>query len=128
MILNIKASLIKLFDSIIKDEINNAFSDKIIEEIIPIIAKEWVDKGLHGIEIQLSEEDHKRLKDKLLGILSKKIKDGIVIKPNPAIDSGFRFGEKDGDAYYDFTDEGIAESLVVHMNPILGEIIMKSFK
>ena len=128
LVLNIKASLIKLFDSLVKDEVKDAFSDKIIEEIIPMIVNEWVNRGLSGMDIQLSEKDHKRLKEKLLGKLSKKIKEGMVIKPNPGIDAGFKISEKDGDAYYDFTDEGIAESLIVHMNPVLGEIIMESFK
>ena len=106
LILNIKESLIKLFDSIIKDEVNNAFSDKIIEEIIPIIARDWINNNLSGIDIQLSEEDYKRLKDKLLGMMSKKIKNGIVFKANPFVARGFRIGEKDGNAYYDLQMKG----------------------
>jgi V/A-type H+-transporting ATPase subunit E len=57
--------------------------------------------------------------------LSEELKKGVVLKPVAHIDAGFRVGEKNGSAYYDFTAGGVAEILAEYLNPRLAEI-MKS--
>ncbi len=126
LILNIKANLTSVFDSIIKREVSAGLSENVIAELVPEIIKEWMKKSTDKIEVLLSKEDSAKLEQSLLSKLSADMKKGVVIKAHPGIKSGFRIAEKNGQSYYDFTNEGIAESLVQHLNPVLGEIIMKA--
>lgn len=125
LILTIKGNLTSIFDSLIKREVGGALKDNVIADLIPVIIKEWADKN-KGIDVLLSKEDGKKLEQSLLNKLSGELKSGISIKTHSGIKSGFRISEKDGDSYYDFTDEGIAESLVQYLNPVLADIIIKA--
>jgi V/A-type H+/Na+-transporting ATPase subunit E len=126
LILNIKASLTSIFDSVIKREVSAGLSEDVVAELVPVIIKEWMNKNTDKIEVLLSKEDSVKLEQTLLSKLSAEMKKGIEVKAHPNIKSGFRIAEKNGDSYYDFTSEGIAESLIQHLNPVLGEIIMKA--
>jgi V/A-type H+-transporting ATPase subunit E len=126
LILWIKGDITSIFDSLIKREVSSALSQDFIAEMILLIIREWTGKKTDQIDILLSKEDSNKLEQALLSKLSSEFKKGVTIKPHPGIKSGFRIAEKNGDAYYDFTDEGIAESLIQHLNPILGDIITKA--
>jgi V/A-type H+-transporting ATPase subunit E len=39
------------------------------------------------------------------------------------VQAGFRISTKDGSAYYDFSDEGIAEMLSAFVSPRLAELL-----
>ena len=125
LILTIKSNLTTIFNSLIKKEVGEALKDDVIADLIPVIIKEWAVKN-KGIDVLLSKEDGKKLEQSLLNKLSGELKSGVEIKVHQGIKSGFRISEKDGDAYYDFTDEGIAESLVQYLNPVLADIITKA--
>ena len=126
LILNIKNSLTDIFDSIINREVKEAYSEDVLKEVIPSIIKGWMDKGLSEIDVILSQGDLKKLENKLLDDLSNEIKKGITVKAHSGISAGFRIGEKNGDSYYDFTEGGIAESLMEYLNPMLAQIIKES--
>ncbi len=126
LILNIRTTLTKLFDSIIKNETSSAMSEEVLKDIIPKIIGSWTSGSEKGIDLLLSADDTKKLEKALLGKLSSEIKGGVEIKPHAGIKSGFRISEKGGDSYYDFTDEGIAENLIQHLNPVLSKIISES--
>ena len=123
LILNIKSSLTKLFDTIIKNETSSAVTGEVLLDIIPSLVNSWTKDEGKGIDILLSNEDSQKLEKSLLGKLSAELKTGVEIKPHPGIKAGFRISDKGGDAYYDFTDEGIAENLMQHLNPVLAGII-----
>ncbi|MBN2040842.1 MAG: V-type ATP synthase subunit E [Spirochaetes bacterium] len=125
LILTIKGKLTSIFDSLVKKEVSGALKDDVISELIPVIIKEWSVKN-KGIDVLLSREDGKKLEKSLLNKLSDELKSGVEIKVHQGIKSGFRISEKDGESYYDFTDEGVAESLVQYLNPVLADIITKA--
>jgi V/A-type H+/Na+-transporting ATPase subunit E len=126
LILNIKRTLTKLFDSIIKNETSIAMSEEVLKDVIPKILSSWEPGSDKGIDLLLSSDDAKNLEKALLGKLSSELKGGVEIKPHAGIKAGFRISVKDGDSYYDFTDEGISENLIQHLNPVLSKIISES--
>ncbi len=126
LILNVKSALTELFDSVIKREARTAFTDDVLKEVIPAILSGWNKEKTSDLEVLLSKEDCTKLEDAILSKLADELKSGITIRPHATVNSGFRIAEKDGDSYYDFTDEGIADNLIQHMNPILAEIIKES--
>jgi V/A-type H+/Na+-transporting ATPase subunit E len=126
LILRIKVSLTAIFDSVVKREVGKTLTDTMLSEIILLLLREWVGKSTDRIDILLSKESAQKLEQILLNKLSDELRKGITIKAHPGVKSGFRISEKNGDAYYDFTDEGIAESLMQHLNPVLSKIIKKA--
>ncbi|MBN2402168.1 MAG: hypothetical protein JXN64_07190 [Spirochaetes bacterium] len=125
LILAIRGKIISIFDSLIKREVTGALAGGLTGELIPAVIREWAGKG-KGLDILMSKEDSAKLQQSLLGKLSGELKNGVTIKIHPAIKSGFRISEKDGDSYYDFTDAAIAENLVQYLNPVLADIITKA--
>ncbi len=122
-ILQIKNSVINLFDNIFKREISSVLTPEFIKELILKIVEEW-EKG--GIEkVKLSDEDKKKVEKLLLSSIKKKIKEGLTIQVDKEISHGFRIGLKQEDVYYDFTEESIAELLMKYLNPRLREIMDK---
>ena len=57
---------------------------------------------------------------------ASEMKKGIVIKALPDIKAGFRIMEKDGTAYYNITEEGIAEFLGEYLNPKLAGLFTQT--
>ncbi len=126
LLLSVKAALTDLLDAIIKNKVSESLSGDVVKEIVPVIVREWVKKGTDDISVLISEKDGEKLAGGLMAALAAEMKKGVVIKPHAGIKAGFRIAEKDGSAYYDFTDEGIAENIIQHVNPVLADIIKKS--
>jgi V/A-type H+-transporting ATPase subunit E len=61
-----------------------------------------------------------------LSRLVEELKKGFELKPLPTLEAGFRIGLKDGSAYYDFSDQGIAEILAEYLNPRLSELMSQA--
>ena len=55
--------------------------------------------------------------------LAKEISAGLEIAVSPGSAAGFRVEIKDGSAYYDFSDEKIAQMLSVYLNPKIAELL-----
>ena len=123
LVLNLKASITGLFESVVTREIKESLTPDALEKMITHIIKAWQKEGIKGIEVLLSPEDLKKLEKGLMNKLSAEMKKGVELKPIPEIQAGFRIGEKDGSAYYDFTDKGIAEHLAQHLSPKLAECL-----
>jgi V/A-type H+-transporting ATPase subunit E len=58
--------------------------------------------------------------------LAVELQKGVELKPFPEIEAGFRIAMKDGSAYYNFTDRGIAEILAEYLNPKIAEIVQEA--
>jgi V/A-type H+-transporting ATPase subunit E len=121
--LSLKQEIKKLFDNILKKEIQRTFSDDFIRELIIRIV-ETLPKGREaGIEISLSQQEKTRLEDLILSGLKKESAHGITFKVNPNIDKGFYIGIKDEGFHYDFTDQAILEILKEYLRPFIVKII-----
>ena len=126
LVLGVEKSLTELFDRVLKEEITEALTPKVLAGILEKIIEKWdPDKGFM---VELGESDEKELLKGLLGNLQKKAKKGLTLKPVKVIDAGFSIGEKDGSLFYDFTDWGMAEMLAQYLNPMLGEILKKGVR
>ena len=131
LILGLEKRITALFDLVIQSEAKTALQGKALEEAVAGLVKAWAAKGSldtnisKNLEVLLPGEELKKIEDSLRAKLSNELKKGVVLKPVPQIDAGFRIGEKDGSAYYDFTASGIAEILAEYLNPRLAGI-MKS--
>lgn len=117
LILNVQARIIDLFKAIVIKETGSALSENVLAELILMVLKNWTDKGIDELQVLISGEQGKKLEDYLMSKLAADFKKGVEILPLPGSAAGFRISEKNGSAYYDFTDRGIAELLIEYLNP-----------
>lgn len=122
-ILEVRKSILDLFDNVFKQEISSALKPDFIKELILIIVKQW-EKG-NIKEVRLNEEDKKQVEKLLISSIKKDVEKTIEIKPDKEISHGFSIGLKKEDVYYDFTDDSIVEMLMKYLNPRLREILDK---
>jgi len=100
-----------------------------LKTALPDILKAWASKGGDkGIDVLLPEGELNKLKSWFSSKLGAELKGGVELKSDRNLSAGFRIGEKDGSAYYDFSAESVAELLSSYLNPRLAAILKTAAK
>lgn len=128
LILNLRSEITKIFDAILAREIQGSFSAEFLPRIIADLIHSWAEKGRTEVDVLLSVSDQEKIRDTILSLLRQEFKKGVEIKAAPDITAGFRISEKEGSAYYDLSDQGIAESLKPLLNAGLAACIDEALK
>ncbi|MFQ3619733.1 MAG: V-type ATP synthase subunit E [Spirochaetales bacterium] len=128
LLLSLERRIVQLFEGVVRAATKEAMSGEHLVQILAALVKSWVEKQSSDIEVLLSKKDYETLNKGLQSLLATELKKGVVLKPSPAIEAGFRIGEKQGAAYYDFTVEGLAEILSANLSPKLAEILRTAAK
>jgi V/A-type H+-transporting ATPase subunit E len=128
LLLGLERRIVLLFEGVIKAATQEALEGEGMVQILTALVSAWVEKNTPDIEILLSPKDYQKLEKGLQSRLAKELKKGVVIKPAPSVEAGFRIGDKNGSAYYDFTVEGLAEILSATLSPRLAELLKKAAK
>lgn len=122
LIIDIKGQIGDLFTSLIKAGTSESLSGKALAEGIASIMKNW--KGdLADLSVLVSEKQLAEIDKELKSKLAAEIKSGLNFAPYKGAAAGFRVSEKDGKAFYDFTDEVLAEYLSRYLNASLAETL-----
>lgn len=119
----LKERLTDLFDRVFKKAVSNTLTPDFLNQLILKIVNKWVDSP--NTEITLNENDKEKLEKLLFQSLEGELQESITIRASSNIAKGFRIGLKDGQVYYDFSDESIADVLKTFLNPRLREIMDK---
>jgi V/A-type H+-transporting ATPase subunit E len=125
-ILSLRTRVTEIFDAVIAEETKQAYSLKVLEEAIVSLIKAWNKKQIPNLQVLLSASDLKKIEKQLKSRLAAELKKGVELKPFPELQAGFRIAMKDGSAYYNFSDQGIAEILAEYMNPRIAEIVQEA--
>ena len=125
-ILSLRTRITELFDALIAEQTKEAYSPKVLEAAIVSLIRSWSKEQIPNVEILLSASDLKKVQKQLKSRLAAELKKGMELKPFPEIEAGFRVAMKDGSAYYNFTDQGIAEILAEYLNPKIAEIVQEA--
>jgi len=123
LLLKVRKQLENLFSALLKDKTREALHDKEITAAIASMIANWSPERQKQIELQLPKKQFDSLARALRKAMAGKIAAGIEIKAAAELAHGFRVGEKDGHAYYDFSAESIAESLALSLNPVMAQIV-----
>jgi V/A-type H+-transporting ATPase subunit E len=123
MILTVRKNLTDIFDRLLKAETDKALSANVMEEIIVSTVKKWDKAQAGSFIVEIPEKDSAALQKVLASRLSEEIKNGLEIKAAKNMEKGFLVSSKDGSAYFNFSDEGIAEALAEYLNPKLAALI-----
>jgi V/A-type H+-transporting ATPase subunit E len=125
-ILSLRSRITEMFDALIAEQTKDAFSPKVLEEVIVSLIKAWSKEQVTNLQVLLSPSDLKKIEKQLKSRLAAELKKGVELKPFPEIEAGFRIAMEDGSAYYNFTDQGIAEILAEYLNPKIAEIVLEA--
>lgn len=125
-ILSLRTRITEIFDAVIAEETKQAYSLKVLEEVIVSLIKAWNKKQIPNLQVLLSASDLKKIEKQLKSRLAAELKKGVELKPFPELQAGFRIAMKDGSAYYNFSDQGVAEILAEYMNPRIAEIVQEA--
>ncbi|OHD11155.1 MAG: hypothetical protein A2Z96_05255 [Spirochaetes bacterium GWB1_48_6] len=126
LLLSLEKRITSLFKSVLEGTTAEALTPQAVEKLITTIASNWKVDG--PVEIQLPSKDMRELESSLRTKLSKTLKDGVEIIPNPKLSKGFRIGSKEGAAYFSFTAEELADILAVSLNTGLAEVLKEASK
>jgi V/A-type H+-transporting ATPase subunit E len=125
-ILSLRARITEMFRRLIEEETRQALTGNVLQEAIVTLIKNWSKQQLADLEVLLPPAELEKIDSALRGRLGEELRKGVEIKPLAELKAGFRVGMKDGSAYYNFTDQGIAEILSEYVNPRLSEIIQEA--
>jgi V/A-type H+-transporting ATPase subunit E len=123
VLLGLRENIVALFDKVVKRDVAKELSTDVLKEMIIRLVEKFKDSGETEVEILLSEKDKAALEETLFEDLKKEMKKGVELKASSSLENGFRIGEKEGNAYYDFTDEAIEEAFKTYLNKKLTEIL-----
>lgn len=129
MLLSFKDSLIKEFDRIILSETENVLTKDVLLKLIPETVKEWAKKfDASELSVLLSEKDLKSLESALKTELKSEISKGMDVKVDNTLNSGFRIGVKNGEAFYDYSAESLAQMFAAYLNPKIASLMKDAAK
>lgn len=117
-----------LLERIVARDVRDAYDDGALKKVLPEMLAAWAAKDGGSLDVLLGEDALGRLAGHFDGALAKEIKEGLTLKAAPGLAGGFRIANRDGSAFYDFSEESVAEMLCAYLNPRLAEILRASAK
>lgn len=123
VVLNLRKELETLFSTILQSRVSGALQGDALKEALAALFRNWRSDSGAGPEVLVPAKTWDAMRDQLLAALAEQIRGGLTIKPAGSVRGGFRVAEKDGRAYFDFTDESLSEFLMEHLNPRLAECL-----
>jgi len=125
LLLSLKDEIRKIFNNIITAELSKIMTQEEIADILKELILRYADKGdqVSDIKVLVKKEDLEKIRHVFLAKLKDKVKDGVEFRPSDNINTGFSISFDKGKSYFDFTDEGLLETLCVYLNPELAKII-----
>ncbi|AHH12113.1 V-type ATP synthase subunit E [Borrelia hermsii YBT] len=110
-----------LFKIALKDSVSEVYDDNFLRELIIRVVDIWSKND--KIDIILNESAVSNLLSILRVNIGNRLDDAIELKPFKGISKGFKIQQRDGNLYYDFTSDTIADILFEYLNPRFKEVI-----
>ncbi|MGP1457963.1 MAG: V-type ATP synthase subunit E [Treponema sp.] len=129
MLISFRDSLIAELNALISSETEKTYSSDMLKNLIPETVKTW-SKNTDSSELSvlLSEKDLTALESSLKAALSSEIEKGLEVKSDKTLSAGFRIGVNNGEAYYDYSAEAVAELFASYLNPRVAAIMKNAAK
>jgi V/A-type H+-transporting ATPase subunit E len=126
VVLDLKKQLTGMLERILNRKITDDLGGNAIRDGLAALFANWKNDESLDYEVLVPAETWDRIKESLLDGLAAELKRGVEIKPSGSVRAGFKISEKDGSAYFDFTDRGLTEFLMEYLNPRLAESLGES--
>lgn len=123
LVIDLKKDIERIFDRLIKSETEAALKGETLGDAIVAVLTNWDKDKTSDLSVLLPEDK----KDEVIKVINSKFKGlieaGLEIKPNKSIDAGFKISEKNGNAYYDFSAEGVGQLMAEYLSPSLAKLV-----
>nr|MBU1328973.1 hypothetical protein [Candidatus Omnitrophota bacterium] len=125
LLLGLKEDIRKTLNKIMAGEITKDLSSEETAGILADLIDKYADKNgkTEDMKILVNKVDLEKIKNTFISKLKNKISAGVEFKPSQNINAGFSISFDKGKSYFDFSDEGLLETLCVYLNPELAKII-----
>jgi V/A-type H+-transporting ATPase subunit E len=126
LILKLGTQVRQIFKVLLETGTEKALTGRFLEEAIIALLSRLNPSELVNTAVELPPREFEALKTGLFSRFADEMKKGMEIKPFPGLRSGFKVSMRDGTAYYDFSEAGIAEMLAELLNPELAAAVKKA--
>jgi len=129
LIISFREGITSELTAIINAEADKAFSSDLLVKLIPEVIKEWVkNTEASDVSVLLSEKDLASVEKGLTAALKAEISKGLTVKADKGVSNGFRVGVNNGQAFYDFSAESVAELFAAYLNPKVAALMKEAAK
>jgi V/A-type H+-transporting ATPase subunit E len=122
----LKQNVQRFLDTVIRADVSAVFDEKMAEQVIPEVLRALALGQVGDVEVLLPPDLMKKIDASLAARLSKELARGVVLKPYPSIDAGFRVAQAGSAAQYDFSAESLAQILSARVNTLLSEYLREA--
>ena len=126
LLLQLRGRIQAVFAEVIDNATKEAYTGEALENAVVALVEAWAGGSQGDLAVLLPKDQLEKLEKNLRSRLAKQLGEGVTIKPSPELEAGFVVSERDGSAYYDFSAEGVAEMLRLHLNSRLGELLSQA--
>ncbi|MFP4377132.1 MAG: V-type ATP synthase subunit E [Spirochaetales bacterium] len=126
LILGVQSQLVAIFKTVVENQSADAYRAEVLERAISTVVENWAKDNDAPVSVILSESDRAQLESSLRAKLAEKLTAGAEIVPSSAVKSGFRLSTKNGEVYYDFTTDAVAEALAAYLTPRLAQALREA--
>jgi V/A-type H+-transporting ATPase subunit E len=127
LILTLRQKIKNLFDFFMQQEVSDSINSQYLRDLILKVIEKWQPQQ-EELVLEVSSQDKEKLQQILVKDLKDRLQNGIEIKINPEIEKGFFISTKEGQMYYDFSDQSIAGSLEKFLSSQLQSLINKGLE
>ncbi len=129
ILLSFRDSITKEVSKLIGNEVASSYSKDTLSKLIPEVVKEWVKNSpAEDVSVLLNEKELKEVESNVKAALKAEISEGLTLKIDNSISSGFRIGVKDGAAFYDYSAEAVADLFSAYLNPRVAALMKEAAK
>ena len=126
LVLQTEQEIKRLFRSLLNREIGKTMDETLLKEAILTLIKAWGEKSGEELVIEVPEQSVKAVQNYLIDQAAGAFQAGVEIHPSDRLEKGFRVSQKDGSAFYDFSDVGLTDFLLEYLNPKVSEILRET--
>ena len=127
-LISLEQSIDARLTRIIRKDVREALTGERLAELIAMLATEYVSStsGAQDVEVVLSEENCKQLRDGLLARLQESLKGGITIRSAHDVGAGFTISFDGGKSGFDFSEEALARHLGGYASDQVAELLRQT--
>lgn len=127
LLISFRETVTKELSSIINEKIAENYSKDILASLIPTVVEAWAKKtDADDISVLLNEDDLGAIEDSLMAALKERMLDGVILKADEHVNSGFRIAVQNGAAYYDYSAEAVADMFAAYLNPRVAALLKEA--
>jgi V/A-type H+-transporting ATPase subunit E len=122
-LISLRSEIVGMLDNLLKTETGKALRGESLKDAIVSVVRNWKPDQTGMMNIVIPAAEASALESSLRSALAEEMKKGMEIKPSPELKAGFRISAKNGEWFYDFTDEELSAVLTGHLSASLAKIL-----